>query len=32
MKVLTDVGRTRFDGDDLAEPAVLNQLWAQGTK
>jgi hypothetical protein len=32
MKVLTDVGRTRFDGDDLADPAALNQLWAQGTK
>jgi hypothetical protein len=32
LKVLTDVGKTRFDGDELSDPALLNDLWARGTK
>jgi hypothetical protein len=32
VKVLTDLFETRFDGDNLADPKLLNQLWAQGTK
>ncbi len=32
LKVLTDLGRTRFDGDDLADPDVLNDLWAKGAR
>jgi hypothetical protein len=32
IKVLTDLFETRFDGDNLADPKALNQLWAQGTK
>jgi hypothetical protein len=32
VKVLTDLFETRFDGDNLADPKALDQLWAQGTK
>jgi hypothetical protein len=30
LKVLTDLAETRFDGDELADPAYLNELWAAG--
>ena len=32
VKVLTDLFETRFDGDNLADPKALDELWAQGTK
>lgn len=32
LKVLTDLAETRFDGDELADPDYLNQLWAAGRK
>jgi hypothetical protein len=32
VKVLTDLFETRFDGDALADPKALDELWAQGTK
>jgi hypothetical protein len=32
IDVLTDLFETRFDGEDLADPAALNNLWQQGTK
>jgi hypothetical protein len=32
ITVITDLYETRFDGEDLADPASLNQLWTQGTK
>lgn len=32
VKVLTDLYETRFDGDDLADPRILDKLWAQGTR
>jgi hypothetical protein len=32
VKILTDLFESRFDGDNLADPKTLDQLWAQGTK
>ncbi len=32
IKVLTDMFQTRFDGDDLADPDTLNQLWSAGAQ
>lgn len=32
VKILTDLFESRFDGDNLADPRILDQLWAQGTK
>ena len=32
VKILTDLFESRFDGDHLADPRILDQLWAQGTK
>jgi hypothetical protein len=32
VNVLTDLFETRFDGEDLADPSSLNDLWQQGTK
>ena len=32
ISVLTDLYETRFDGEDLADPATLNNIWQQGTK
>ncbi|MGA2973936.1 MAG: flagellar filament outer layer protein FlaA [Spirochaetia bacterium] len=32
ISVLTDLFETRFDGEDLADPATLNNIWQQGTK
>jgi len=32
VKVLTDLFETRFDGDNLADIDILNELWTQGTK
>jgi hypothetical protein len=32
ISVLTDLFETRFDGEDLADPATLNEIWQQGTK
>jgi hypothetical protein len=29
MKVLTDTFETLFDGDDLADPDKVQELWAQ---
>jgi hypothetical protein len=30
LKVLTDLFETRFDGDELADPDYLNELWSAG--
>ena len=32
LKVLTDLFETRFDGDELADPDYLNELWSAGKK
>jgi len=32
INCITDVFETKFDGDDLADPALINNLWQQGTK
>ena len=32
INVLTDLSTQRFDGEDLADPDTLNNLWQQGTK
>ncbi len=32
VNCITDMYVNRFDGDDLADPDTLNQLWQQGTK
>jgi hypothetical protein len=32
VTVLTDLFETRFDGEDLADPVTLNNIWQQGTK
>jgi len=32
FKVLTDIFESTFDGDELADPDILPQLWADGTK
>lgn len=32
LKVLTDLAETRFDGDELADPDYLNELWSAGNK
>jgi hypothetical protein len=32
ISVLTDLFETKFDGEDLADTASLNDLWAKGTK
>jgi hypothetical protein len=32
ISVLTDLFETRFDGEDLADPTTLNNIWQQGTK
>ncbi|HUI71784.1 MAG TPA: flagellar filament outer layer protein FlaA [Spirochaetia bacterium] len=32
LTILTDMGRLRFDGEDLADPDYLNQLWQQASK
>ena len=32
VSCITDLFETRFDGDDLADPATVNDLWQQGTK
>ena len=32
ISCITDLFETRFDGEDLAEPDTLNNLWQQGTK
>jgi len=32
ISVLTDLFETKFDGEDLAEPESLNNIWQQGTK
>ena len=30
--IITDLFETRFDGEQLADPTTLNNLWQQGTK
>jgi hypothetical protein len=32
INCITDLFETRFDGDDLADPATINNLWQQGMK
>ncbi|HET6487940.1 MAG TPA: flagellar filament outer layer protein FlaA, partial [Spirochaetia bacterium] len=32
INCLTDIFESRFDGEDLADPTYLNNLWQQGTK
>lgn len=32
LKVITDLFETRFDGDELADPDYLNELWSAGKK
>ncbi len=32
LKVLTDLFESRFDGDELADPDTLNELWSAGKK
>ena len=32
LKVLTDLFESRFDGDELADPDYLNELWSAGKK
>ena len=32
INCITDLFETKFDGDDLADPATLNNLWQQGNK
>jgi hypothetical protein len=32
VSVITDLFETRFDGEDLADPDTLNNLWQQGIK
>ena len=32
LNELTDLSAVRFDGEDLADPDTLNNLWQQGTK
>ena len=32
ISCVTDLFETRFDGEELAEPDTLNNLWQQGTR
>jgi hypothetical protein len=32
VNVLTDLFESRFDGDNLADADILNDLWKQGTR
>ncbi|HEY9594617.1 MAG TPA: flagellar filament outer layer protein FlaA, partial [Spirochaetia bacterium] len=32
LTVITDLFETRFDGEDLADPTTLNEIWQQGSK
>jgi hypothetical protein len=32
ISVITDLFETRFDGEQLADPVTLNNLWKQGNR